>query len=172
MSRTKDGSAVHEMPGHLIRRLQQIAVALFMSETNGFDITPVQYAALLTVRHHPDIDQTALVNLIAFDRSTIGDVVTRLVAKRLLLRSKGKNDARTKVLRLAPAGERLLDEIEASVAAAQRQILAPLSPRERDVFMSMLTKLVDLNNRHSRAPLKSKDERGRRPKESAPDRAP
>ena len=87
---------IHEKPGHLIRRLQQIAVALFMSETSDFEITPVQYAALLAVSLHPGIDQTALVNLIAFDRSTIGDVVTRLATKKLIRRMKGEDDGRTR----------------------------------------------------------------------------
>lgn len=155
------GRDVTEKPGHLIRRLQQIAVALFMSETTGFEITPVQYAALLAIRLHPGMDQTALVNVIAFDRSTIGDVVARLAAKRFIRRTKGEKDARTKVLHVTAAGERLLDEIEPFVRAAQCQILAPLSERERAAFMKMLVKLVDLNNAHSRAPLKSKDERGR-----------
>jgi hypothetical protein len=37
----------HEMPGHLARRFQQIAVAVFLAEVEeaGFDLTPVQYAA-------------------------------------------------------------------------------------------------------------------------------
>ena len=65
----------NQKPGHLIRRLQQISVALFMEETRSFGITPVQYSALIAVANHPGIDQTALCNLIAFDRSTIGDVV-------------------------------------------------------------------------------------------------
>lgn len=148
-------------PGHLIRRLQQIAAALFMAETNEFDITPVQYAALLAVRLHPGIDQTALVNVIAFDRSTIGEVVTRLVAKRLVRRAKGKTDGRTKVLHVTEAGEQLLRQIDPFVRAAQRQILAPLSARERPLFMKMLVKLVNVNNEYSRAPRRSKDVRGR-----------
>jgi len=73
-------------PGHLIRRCQQIAVAIFMEETREFDLTPVQYAALVVVRAQPGVDQTRLVNLIALDRSTIGNVVTRLEAKKLIVR--------------------------------------------------------------------------------------
>jgi len=157
---------IHEKPGHLIRRLQQIAVALFMSETSDFEITPVQYAALLAVSLHPGIDQTALVNLIAFDRSTIGDVVTRLATKKLIRRMKGEDDGRTKVLHVTNAGEKLLAEIEPAVRAAQRQILAPLSAKERALFMQMLVKLVHLNNQHSRAPRRAKEERGRRPARS------
>src|SRR5712692_205584 len=38
---------LHGAPGHLIRRSQQIAVAIFMEETKAFDLTPVQYATLV-----------------------------------------------------------------------------------------------------------------------------
>jgi DNA-binding MarR family transcriptional regulator len=158
-----ENRAIYDKPGHLIRRLQQIAVALFMSETSGYDITPVQYAALLAIKLHPGIDQTALVNIIAFDRSTLGDVVGRLAAKKLIRRTKGEMDGRTKVLHVTESGQKLLGQIEPFVRAAQRQILAPLSASERVLFMQMLAKLVHLNNQHSRAPRRSKDERGRRP---------
>ena len=40
---------IYGRPGHLVRRLQQIAVSIFMSETGGFNMTPVQYSALLAV---------------------------------------------------------------------------------------------------------------------------
>ncbi|NDF44842.1 MAG: MarR family transcriptional regulator, partial [Betaproteobacteria bacterium] len=35
-----------DLPGHYIRRLQQIAVGVFMEETQDFGVTPVQFAAL------------------------------------------------------------------------------------------------------------------------------
>jgi DNA-binding MarR family transcriptional regulator len=158
-----ENRVIHEKPGHLIRRLQQIAVALFVSETNGFEITPVQYAALLAVSLHPSIDQTALVNIIAYDRSTIGEVIARLVTKKLVRRTKGESDGRTKVLHVTAAGKHLLHDIQPFVLAAQRQILAPLSPEERTLFMKMLARLVDLNNERSRAPQRSKHVRGRHP---------
>jgi DNA-binding MarR family transcriptional regulator len=157
---------IHEKPGHLIRRLQQIAVALFMTETKSFDVTPVQYAALLAVSLHPGIDQTSLVNIIAFDRSTIGDVVARLISKRLIKRTRGEQDGRTKVLHITSLGEQLLRHIEPRVRAAQRNILAPLTTAEKAAFMKMLAKLVNLNNERSRAPRRSQGERGRRPENS------
>jgi DNA-binding MarR family transcriptional regulator len=141
-------------PGHLIRRCQQIAVAIFMEETREFDLTPVQYAALVVVRAQPGVDQTRLVNLIALDRSTIGNVVARLEAKKLIARRPGTADKRTKRLYPTTLGGTTLDAITGAVAAAQRRILTPLTPAERPQFMSMLTRLVDINNVHSRAPLR------------------
>ena len=151
---TRDEIDIYSRPGHLIRRLQQIAVAIFMAETAEFGITPVQYSALLAVRNHPGIDQTTLMEIIAFDRSTIGDVVRRLERKRLIKRAISAKDRRTRALCITPAGRRLLARLKKSVDAAQLKILEPLDRHDRETFMRMMRKLVDLNNDHSRVPLR------------------
>jgi MarR family transcriptional regulator, lower aerobic nicotinate degradation pathway regulator len=158
----KDDSRFLDKPGHLIRRLQQIALALFLNETAAFGITPVQYSAMIAIGNHPGIDQTALCNIIAFDRSTIGDVVGRLEKKKLIRRLNGSLDRRTKSLTITPAGRRLLRDIEPAVQSTQRLILAPLKPSQRSAFMTMLKHLVYLNNEHSRAPLRPKESRQKR----------
>ena len=130
---------IYHMPGHLIRRAQQIAVSLFLEECAPVDLTPVQFAALVTVRDNPGIDATRLSALVAFDRSTLGNVLERMEAKELIQRSGSKDDKRVKVLHLSPKGER---------------ILAPLAPEDREAFMRMLGQLVELNNEASRVPLR------------------
>ncbi len=154
-----DNSRLTDIPGHLIRRLQQIAFALFLDQAKAFDFTPVQYAALYAVNNNPGIDQTALCNAVALDRSTIGDVVGRLEKKGLITRRNGSADRRTKSLHITAAGRRLLVDIAPAVEATQRVILAPLKPGERTAFMRMLKHLVHLNNEHSRAPLRPNDRR-------------
>ncbi len=160
--RSRDDRDFLEMPGHLIRRLHQISFALFVDQAKAFDITPVQYAAIAAINNHPGIDQTALSNIIAFDRTTIGDVVGRLEKKKLIKRKSGTVDRRTKSLHITPAGERLIKQIEPAVASTQRQILQPLKPSERNAFLHMLKHLVHLNNEHSRAPLRPQETRHRR----------
>jgi DNA-binding MarR family transcriptional regulator len=160
--RSRDDRDFLEMPGHLIRRLHQISFALFVDQAKAFDITPVQYAAIAAINNHPGIDQTALSNIIAFDRTTIGDVVGRLEKKKLIKRKSGTADRRTKSLHITPAGERLIKQIEPAVASTQRQILQPLKPGARNAFLHMLKHLVHLNNEHSRAPLRPQETRHRR----------
>jgi DNA-binding MarR family transcriptional regulator len=160
MTRSKtnrDAEDIYSRPGHLIRRLQQIAVAIFMEQTAEFGITPVQYSALLAVRNHPGIDQTGLMKIVAFDRSTIGDVVKRLEHKRLVRRTSSDADGRTKILFITPSGQGLLSKVKKAVDAAQDKIVSPLSREEQREFMRMMRKLVQLNNNHSRAPLQTRD---------------
>jgi DNA-binding MarR family transcriptional regulator len=144
---------LHSKPGHLIRRAQQIAVAIFMEECAAFDLTPVQYAALVAIRENPGTDATRLSAMIAFDRSTLGNVLERLEARKLVARYPSREDRRIKVLKLTAAGSALVRDAEPAVRRAQERILAPLRPDDRARLMALLGRLVHLNNEASRAPL-------------------
>ncbi len=130
------------MPGHYIRRLQQIAVAAFMQSTQEHQLTSVQFAALLALRDAPGIDQRSLGNTIAIDASTIGGVVDRLEDRGLIVRALSTTDRRAKLLKLSPQGKKLLAATIPSVLVAQELILAPLEQHERALFMSLMHRLV------------------------------
>ena len=149
--------AVYTAPGYLFRRMQQIAVALFMEECKAFDLTPVQYAALIAIRTHLGIDATRLSAVIAFDRSTLGSVIERLEAKHYIERKSSREDKRVKLLRLTKSGATLLRDIMPSVGRAQARMLQPLKPADRKALLVLLTQLVDLNNEASRVPLRAED---------------
>jgi DNA-binding MarR family transcriptional regulator len=140
------------LPGHYIRRLQQIAVAVFLQETKDQAITPVQYAVLQTAANQPGIDQRSLAAAIGFDTSTIASVIARLEARGLLVRKVGASDKRMRLLSLSAAGEKLLAAAVPGMQRAQERMLAPLSKGERALFMRMLRTLVQANNELSRAP--------------------
>jgi DNA-binding MarR family transcriptional regulator len=149
--------AVYTAPGYLFRRMQQIAVAIFVEECRAYDLTPVQYAALVAIRTHPGIDATRLSAVIAFDRSTLGSVIERLETKAYIERKPAREDKRVKLLHLTKAGAVLLREIIPSVDRAQARMLQPLKPTDRKTLMALMTQLVDLNNEASRVPLRAED---------------
>ena len=149
--------AVYTAPGYLFRRMQQIAVALFMEECRTFDLTPVQYAALIAISTHPGIDATRLSAVIAFDRSTLGNVIERLESKDFIERKPAREDKRVKLLHLTRSGAAVLDKIMPSVDKAQARMLQPLKPADRKTLLALLTQLVDLNNEASRVPLRAED---------------
>jgi MarR family transcriptional regulator, lower aerobic nicotinate degradation pathway regulator len=149
--------AVYTKPGYLFRRMQQIAVAIFMEECRAFDLTPVQYAALVAIHTHPGIDATRLSAVIAFDRSTLGSVIERIEAKGLVERKASPDDKRIKLLYLTRSGAALLREIVPAVDRAQARMLEPLKPTDRKTLMALLSQLVDLSNESSRVPLRAED---------------
>ena len=139
-------SLIHAMPGHLIRRLHQISDALFAEECASLSLTSVQYAALVAIGENPGIDATRLSAIIAYDRSTIGDVLTRLEGKGWILRGPSPDDRRVKLLRLSPAGEGILDTVRPAVKRVQDRILKPLDLGDRVRVMDILSRLVDLHH--------------------------
>ena len=145
----------YEMPGHIIRRLHQISTAIFAEECAEFDLTPVQYAALEAIEANPDVDATRLSSLIAFDRSTIGDVLERLETKGWILRAPSPTDRRVKLVRLTRDGARLLHEVEPAVRRVQDRLLAPLAPRDRATVLRLLTQLASHHNDVTSAPQRS-----------------
>lgn len=133
---------VHSMPGHLVRRLQQVAVRLF-SEEVGPDITPVQYASLTAIADRPNIGQAALAAIIGYDRATIGGVIDRLEQKGWIERKADATDRRANLLNLTAAGRAAMAAGRPAVLAVQAKLLQPLSAREREDFERMCRKILN-----------------------------
>jgi DNA-binding MarR family transcriptional regulator len=140
------------LPGHYIRRLQQIAVAIFLQETEAHGVTPVQYAGLQAVRKSPGIDQRTLARSIGLDTSTVAGVIDRLESRGLMVRNSSRDDRRVRLLSLTDEGLALLDEIQPAMMRAQQRILEPLSKKDQQEFMRMIRSVVIANNELSRAP--------------------
>lgn len=132
---------VHSMPGHAIRRVQQVAVRLFAEGVSG-DITPVQFAALSTLFECPGIGQAALAAMIGYDRATIGGVIDRLEKKQLVVRAADPNDRRSNTLLLTSEGRKTLAHIRPQVEAVQQKLLQPLDETERGLYAAMCQKIL------------------------------
>ena len=146
-----------EAPGHFARRFQQIAVAVFHAEVSnaGYELTPVQYAALAQIANEPGLDQATLASHIAHDRTTIGGVVDRLVEKGLVARAINRKDRRARELRVTDQGKQMLAAIAPAVAETQRILLSGLTEKEAAQFMKLFAKAIAALNDLSRAPLRA-----------------
>lgn len=151
---------IHERPGHLIRRCQQIAVGLFLDRCAEFDLTPVQYAVLRTVHAQPGVDQITVAGLAALDRSNMARICAGLEDRGLLCRLPDPNDRRARRLSLTPEGEALLHRAEPEVERVQEELLSPLRQAERKAFLSALNAIVEAHNEHSRAPQRKPEYAG------------
>jgi DNA-binding MarR family transcriptional regulator len=143
--------ALEDLPGHYIRRLQQIAVGIFMDETADVNVTPVQFALLFAASQQAGLDQRTLAGKIGLDTSTIGAVVDRLESRELIERKVSPDDKRVRLLSVTPAGKKLLQGVMPAMLRAQDRMLAPLPKADRSKFMSMVKRIVEENNVWSRA---------------------
>lgn len=146
-----------QRPGFLIRRLNQIHIALFFECCKDFAITPVQYGLLTTLSEQPNLDQTSLCAEVGVDRTTMADVLRRLEERGLVKREPSATDGRVKIANITAEGRETMKEMYASMREAQVRFLSPLGPREQATFIAMMMKLVEGNNQYGRTSLKHFD---------------
>lgn len=136
-------NSLQQIPGHLFRRLHQIAVAKFSQEVEPFGLTPLQWAALDAIERKPGVDQSTLSRDIALDTSTVAGVIYRLEARGLIKREASAADRRLRVLFLTEEGRDLLVRATPVVMEMQHWLLDPLSAKEQSQFMEMMLRLVN-----------------------------
>ncbi|MCE8510694.1 MarR family transcriptional regulator [Ruegeria pomeroyi] len=135
---------VFGMAGHLIRRLNQLSTQVFMHrmQAAGYDLTPVQFAALDAIHANPGLDQASVAARIAYDKATIGGVIDRLESKGYVERSVSKSDRRAREVTLTNLGGKTYDAILPIVKELQAEILSGLTPEEQDQLIRLATKAI------------------------------
>lgn len=143
------------MPGHLVRRCQQISIAIFLDECREYDVRHLDYAVLKAVDALPGVDQITLAGSIAIDRTSAGRIVEKLERKKYITRYKGKEDARVKCLKITQKGKTLLRKLDPLVERVESRIVESLSSTQKKQFMEILERICDHHNLVSRAPMRS-----------------
>ena len=134
---------LYEKPGYQIRRLRQIAAAIFADAAAPFGVTSQQYTTLQALSEFDRLEQFELCEALSLDRSTVATLLVRLEEKELIRRMSATHDKRRKYVMLTSRGRRLLDAMAPAVELVQQRILEPLSSADRVAFARMIKALVD-----------------------------
>jgi DNA-binding MarR family transcriptional regulator len=141
--RTEPGvEALERSPSQLLHRALQFALDLYAEETGPGAPTQRQYAVLSAVAAREGLTQTELVRATGIDRSTLADLVARMIGKGLLTRERSAADGRANTVRLGERGRAALAEAAPRAAKADARILSTLSKSKRDAFVSSLRALA------------------------------
>jgi DNA-binding MarR family transcriptional regulator len=149
-SMSKNG--LDESPSHLLHRVLQIALDIYNAEAGEGALSQRQYAVLKALEGSEGLSQTDLVKITGIDRSTLADLVSRMLARELVARERSATDARANLVRIAEAGQAALIEMAPRVLAADEKILSLLSPPKRESFVKLLRKLTHAREEASREP--------------------
>ncbi len=128
-------------PGHLVRRVHQVSIALFAQELAAFDVTAVQFAILQTLLDTPGADQITVAQAVALDAATSGSVIGRLEARGWLRREADGQDKRRKLLWLTADGKQAARLMQRPAAAVQTKLLAALTAAEKKQLLDILQKI-------------------------------
>lgn len=134
---------LEQSPIHLLHRAGQCAGDVFQSEMRTEDLNPRQYAVLVAVAENEGLSQTNLVDMTGIDRSTLADIIRRMLKKGLVQRRRTKEDARAYAVKLTEEGRRILRSAEPMARRVDDRILQALPAAQRDRFLSDLNTIVD-----------------------------
>jgi MarR family transcriptional regulator, lower aerobic nicotinate degradation pathway regulator len=126
--------------GFILRQVSQRHATIFARDI-GAELTPTQWAALAKLAETGPCSQNQLGRLTAMDVATIKGVIDRLTARGLTETSADPEDGRRLRVSLTRAGQQLAEKVAANALGVSRETLAPLDPRERELFVELLSKL-------------------------------
>jgi DNA-binding MarR family transcriptional regulator len=131
-------AGLDKSPSHLLHRALQLALDIYAEETGAGALTQRQFAVLSAVMAKEGCTQSELVRATGIDRSTLAELVARLIGKDLLARERSTLDARANTVRLTDAGRAAVQEAAPKVAEADARILALVPGAKRDAFLKTL----------------------------------
>jgi DNA-binding MarR family transcriptional regulator len=97
---------------------------------------------LVAVEQHEGVSQTDLVSLTGIDRSTLAEMIRRMIEKGLLSRERTESDQRANAVHLAPGGRKTLRGARAANDRVEKTLLAALPAGDRAKFSRMLSTIV------------------------------
>lgn len=156
MAREIASNRLERSPLHLLHRAGQCAADVFQSELGSGDITPRQFAVLVTVSQNEGLSQTHLVDRTGIDRSTLADIVRRMLKKGLLQRRRTRDDARAYAVKLTEEGWRVLKSVDPLARKVDDRILSTLPASQRDKLLQDLNAIVQTLGRMQEKELDGK----------------
>lgn len=128
---------------HLLHRACQVADSIFNEEAGKTGLTTRQFAVLIAVANNRDISQTGLVTVTGIDRSTVAEIVKRLLRRGVIKRKRTRLDARAYAVRLTEEGETLLRDAEPAAKRAESRIKAMIEGHDTEQLKAALSQLAD-----------------------------
>ncbi len=157
------GFELSEAPSHLIRRCQQFYGDLYARESGARELTKQQYILLAALEHHDGASQTVLVDITGIDRSTLAEMVRRMLEKGLLSRERTEEDQRANAVAISPTGRKALRSARNASDRAERALLEALPAAERPKFVKFLAQIAQAADSHIANGGSARPARVRRP---------
>lgn len=145
--RTRTGQVslgrLERMIGYLVRRAQLWMIQDFRRALRELDITPAQFSVLNVIAANPGLSQARVSEALAIERARLVQMIDSLEAAGHVERTRSTTDRRSHALRLTAAGADLLQRAEAPVAMHERNVLARISPGDRDELRRILAPFLE-----------------------------
>lgn len=136
------GFELAEAPSHLIKRCQQYFGDLYAREAVNCELTKQQFTVLAALESNEGVSQTALVEMTGIDRSTLAEMVRRMLERGLINRERTEADARANAVAITTSGRKALRVARSAADRAEKAFLEALPPSERSKFIKALAAIA------------------------------
>ena len=140
----KTGPSQDQSPLHLLHRASQRVDELFHAATHELDITPRQFLVLANIEKRGGLSQTTLVERTGIDRSTMADVIRRLLVKGCVQRRRKRKDARTYSVTLTAKGRAIMEQVKPIANEVNGSLLKCLSQHDGRQLLRSLERIVQM----------------------------
>jgi DNA-binding MarR family transcriptional regulator len=110
------------------------------------------YRLLATLEDFGPASQATLGRRSGIHLSDMVAAINELADRKLVERAPDPSDRRRNVISLTAAGRRQLRRLEKRLAECQDELMAPLSPDDRQRLTELLSRLLDHHNRRTGTP--------------------
>jgi DNA-binding MarR family transcriptional regulator len=138
----KSESDLETSPLHLFHRAVQVVTEIYQTEMATYDLTARQYAVLFALAHSEGLSQSKLVDATGIDRSTMADIVRRMLKKGIIQRKRDKEDARAYEAKITDEGTRLFKAVTPIIHRIEDKLMGALKGRRVDEFLTNLSMIV------------------------------
>ena len=126
----------------LIRLAHRRVTAAIADALRPFDVEDRHVGVLRTLRRLGPLSQRQLIDALGSDKSAMVRTVDDLERQGFAWRAPAAGDRRAYAVELTPAGRDLLADAERIVDRVGAELLAGLSPAERDTLRELLRRFV------------------------------
>ncbi|MEQ1714993.1 MAG: MarR family winged helix-turn-helix transcriptional regulator [Hyphomicrobium sp.] len=127
---------------HGLHRASQYADDLFAEVVDDNGLTARQLVVLEIVAADDKPSQTDICARSGIDRSTIADMVRRLIKKGYLLRRRSRFDSRRYAVQLTDEGRKVLERALPHARDVETRLTSALEPKQRQQFLASLQKIL------------------------------
>ena len=101
-----------------------------------------QNRILSILGRHEGITQKELLEMTDIQSGSLSEILGKIEAEGLIVRSRNPQDKRNTDIRLTQTGRRRAEEIDAHWEQDLKELFAPLTPQELDALLDMLRRLL------------------------------
>ncbi|MGY1433746.1 MarR family winged helix-turn-helix transcriptional regulator [Streptomyces reniochalinae] len=143
------GAADRRRASRLLSQLTMRSDRLINDGLARVDARKWHYAVLASLQEHGPGSQAELSRRSGIYRSDMVGVLNELAERGLVERVPDPADRRRNIITISARGRRRLLRLDKVLDDLHDELLAPLSPNERDQFVRLTTRLLDHHTRPS-----------------------